>query len=93
MYRIGGRLGSKRASVYGVNLGIPLLCDRGSNLVSKTGTGRVSGGQFDWGGRLPKSNGGAQRYAQIGWKPIVECNCRSVLDCETDKSNRDESRE
>ena len=53
----------------------------------------VSGGQFDWGGRLPKSNGGAQRYAQIGWKPIVECNCRSVLDCETDKSNRDESRE
>ncbi len=46
-----------------------------------------------WGGRLPKSNGGAQRYAQIGWKPIVECNCRSVLDCETNKSNRDESRE
>ena len=55
--------------------------------------GTVLGGQFDWGGRLPKSNGGAQRYAQIGWKPIVECNCRSVLDCETYKSNRDESRE
>ena len=50
-------------------------------------------GEFDWGGRLPKSNGGAQRYAQIGWKPIDECNCRSVLDCETYKSNRDESRE
>ena len=61
--------------------------------VHETGSGTVSGRQFDWGGRLPKSNGGAQRYAQIGWKPIVECNCRSVLDCETDKSNRDESRE
>ena len=24
--------------------------------------GTVSVGQFDWGGRLPKSNGGAQRY-------------------------------
>ena len=59
----------------------------------ESGIGTLSGGQFDWGGRLPKSNGGAQRYAQIGWKPIDECNCRSVLDCETDKSNRDESRE
>ena len=55
--------------------------------------GTVSVGQFDWGGRLPKSNGGAPRYAQIGWKSIDECKCRSVLDCETDKSNRDESRE
>ena len=53
----------------------------------------VSGGQFDWGGRLPKSNGGAQRYAQSGWKPDEECKCRSVLDCETNKSNRDESRD
>ena len=53
----------------------------------------VSGGQFDWGGRLPKSNGGAQRYAQIGWKSIDECKCRSVLDCETNRSSRDESRD
>lgn len=28
----------------------------------------VSGGQFDWGGRLPKGNGGAQRFPQRGWK-------------------------
>ena len=53
----------------------------------------VSGGQFDWGGRLLKSNGGAQRYAQIGWKSIDECKCRSVLDCETNRSSRDESRD
>ena len=81
------------ASVRGVDVGIPLLCDRGSNLVSRTGTGRVSGGQFDWGGRLLKSNGGAQRYPQIGWKSIDECKCRRVLDCKTDKSSRDESRD
>jgi hypothetical protein len=93
MYRIGGRRRDQHASVGGVAVGIPLLCDGGSNLVPGTGMGRVSGGQFDWGGRLPKSNGGAQRYAQIGWKSIVECKCRSVLDCETDKSNRDESRD
>ena len=29
----------------------------------------VSGGQFDWGGRLPKSNGGAQRFPQRERKP------------------------
>ena len=29
----------------------------------------MSGGQFDWGGRLQKSNGGAQRLPQRGWKP------------------------
>ncbi len=28
--------------------------------------GTVSGGQFDWGGRLLKSNGGAQRFPQYG---------------------------
>ena len=81
------------ASVRGVDVGIPLLCDRGSNLVSRTGTGRVSGGQFDWGGRLPKSNGGAQRCVQSGWKPDLECKCISAPDCEADKPSRDESRD
>ena len=28
----------------------------------------MSGGQFDWGGRLLKGNGGAQRLPQCGWK-------------------------
>ena len=28
----------------------------------------MSGGQFDWGGRLLKSNGGAQRFPQNSWK-------------------------
>ena len=91
MYRIGGRQRDVHASVRGVDVGIPLLCDRGSNLVSRTGTGRVSGGQFDWGGRLPKSNGGAQRFPQNGWKSFIECKGRRELDCETDRSSRDES--
>ena len=52
----------------------------------------MSGGQFDWGGRLPKDNGGAQRFAQNGWKSFVECKGTSELDCETDRSSRDESR-
>ena len=52
----------------------------------------VSGGQFDWGGRLLKSNGGAQRFPQSGRKSLEECKGRRELDCETDRSSRDESR-
>ena len=52
----------------------------------------VSGGQFDWGGRLLKSNGGAQRFPQNGWKSFAECKGIRELDCETYKSSRDESR-
>ena len=54
--------------------------------------GTVSGRQFDWGGRLPKSNGGAQRFPQNGWKSFEERKGKRELDCETDKSNRYESR-
>ncbi len=57
-----------------------------------SGEGTVSGGQFDWGGRLPNGNGGAQRFSQTGWKSVVECKGIRELDCETYMSNRDESR-
>ena len=50
------------------------------------------GGQFDWGGRLLKSNGGAQRFPQNGWKSFDECKGIRELNCETDMSNRCESR-
>ena len=56
------------------------------------GAETVSGGQFDWGGRLLKSNGGVQRFPQNGWKPFAECKGRRELDCETDRSSRCESR-
>ena len=54
----------------------------------ESGRGTLLGGQFDWGGRLLKSNGGAQRLAQIGWKSIVECKGKSQLDCESYNSSR-----
>ena len=52
----------------------------------------MPGGQFDWGGRLLKSNGGAQRFPQAEWKPAEECKGIRELDCETDGSSRYESR-
>ena len=57
-----------------------------------TGERTVSGGQFDWGGRLLKSNGGAQRFPQNGWKSFAECKGIRELDCKTDMSSRYESR-
>ena len=80
------------ASSYGVALGIPPLNHLTSNLLPLSGRRTVSGGQFDWGGRLPKSNGGAQRFPQNGWKSFVECKGIRELNCETYKSSRCESR-
>ena len=54
--------------------------------------GTVRAGQFDWGGFLPNCNGGALSWAQHGWQPCVERMGRRVLDCETNKSSRCESR-
>ena len=54
--------------------------------------GTVSVGQFDWGGRLPKGNGGAQRFVQHGRKSCNECKRINEPNCETHKSSRDESR-
>ena len=61
------------ASAYGVAVGIPLLISEGSNRTPLAGDGTMSGGQFDWGGRLLKSIGGAQRLPQHGRKSCIEC--------------------
>ena len=58
----------------------------------ESGDWTLLGGQFDWGGRLLKSNGGAQRFPQNGRKSFVECKGRREPDCETYKWSRDESR-
>ena len=71
---------------------IPPWCVWMSNLRPSAGRGTVSGRQFDWGGRLPKSNGGVQRFAQAGWKSADECKGTSELNCETDESSRWETR-
>ena len=39
----------------------------------------MSDGQFDWGGRLQKSNGGVQRSAQRGRKSRNEYNVKAGL--------------
>ena len=80
------------ASSYGVALGIPPLTYLISNLHPLSGWRTVSGGQFDWGGRLLNDNGGAQRFPQIGRKSTTERNGIRELDCETYKSSRCESR-
>ena len=92
MYRIGGRLRSKDASLYRVAVGIPPLQYWISNLRQLTWRGTMSGGEFDWGGRLRKGIGGAQRFPQNGWKPFEECKGRRELDCDTDGWSRYESR-
>jgi hypothetical protein len=51
----------------------------------------VTGGQFDWGGRLLKGSGGAQRFPQVEWKPTDECTGIRELNCEADKPSRNES--
>ena len=52
----------------------------------------MPGGEFDWGGRLRKGIGGAQRFPQNGWKPLEECKGIRELDCDTDGWSRYESR-
>ena len=76
----------------GDNGEIPALMDRISNRTLEAGFGTMLGRRFDWGGRLPKSNGGARRSPRGGWKPSYECKGTRGLDCETDMSGRCESR-
>ena len=54
--------------------------------------GTVAGGQFDWGGRLRKSNGGARKVGSArSVLALIECNSRSQPDGEIDGSSRHES--
>ena len=52
----------------------------------------MSGGEFDWGGRLRKGIGGAQRSPQDGREPSRERKGIRGLDCDTDGWGRYESR-
>ena len=58
----------------------------------ETGGGTTPGGEFDWGGRLRKGIGGAQRFPQNGWKPFEERKGIREPDCDTDGWSRYESR-
>ena len=63
-----------------------LTCGHGS------ARGTMSGGEFDWGGRLRKDIRGAQRFPQDGRKPSGECKGIREPDCEADGPGRYESR-
>ena len=76
----------------GVNGEIPALMNGISNRSHEAGFGTMLGRRFDWGGRLPKSNGGARRSPRGGWKSSYECKGTRRLDCESDNSSRYESR-
>ena len=58
----------------------------------ESGRGTMSGGEFDWGGRLRKGIGGAQRFPQDGRKPSEERKGIREPDCDTDGWSRYESR-
>ena len=70
----------------------PALCDALTEM-RQTLSRTVAGGQFDWGGRLRKCNGGARMVpsARSVLAPI-ECNGRREPDGESDSSNRVERR-
>ena len=61
-------------------------------LTSESRQKTVSGGQFDWGGSLLKSNEGAPRLAQGVRQSPVERKRISQLNCESDRTSRYESR-
>ena len=89
MRSIGGRLGSPSSGGGGATIEIPLLMSLASNLCASRGT--MPGRQFDWGGRLLNSNGGAPRFPQSVWQSLVEYKGIRELDCEIYRSSRNES--
>ena len=91
MYRIGRSRRDRDASFDGGNGGILPLRYGHSNPRHLAWRETVSGGQFDWGGRLLKCNGGMQRFPQPDRKPGAECKRIRELDCKRDISNRNES--
>ena len=59
----------------------------------EAGPGTAAGREFDWGGRLPNGNGGAQGSPQRGRQPrLQECKGTRGLDCEADVPSRWETR-
>ena len=80
------------ASSRGANSEIPPCSVRRAHQSWQTQSGTVAGGQFDWGGRLRNSNGGARKVGSARTVlALIECNGRSQPDGEIDGSSRHES--
>ena len=56
--------------------GVPFIITRSLSDVYGHGESSMQFDEFDWGGRLPKCNGGAQRFPQRERKPRKECKGR-----------------
>ena len=65
---------------------------RNLTLTLESGQLTVPDGQFAWGESLLKCNEGVQRFPQDGWQSSVECMGIRELNCESDRTNRYESR-
>ena len=92
MHRIDGTLGSTGFGLCGVAVGIPSLRYWNSNLTFESRRGTLLGGQFDWRGRLLKSNGGVGKVSlSLNGNQARECKRRSEPNCETDGSSSNES--
>ena len=80
------------ASLRGAISEIPPCVVRRPHHGKNTLSGTVAGRQFDWGGRLRNSNGGARKVGSARTVlALIECNGRSQPDGETDGSSRHES--
>ncbi len=68
-------------------------CDIGIlTCASESRRGTLSGGQFDWGGRLKKVAEAFKGSFDLDGNQMNECKRINEPDCETDGSSRDESR-
>ena len=93
MRRIGGRRRSCSSGCRGANVEIPPFIHLSSNAETCESRRRTdSVGQFDWGGLLLKSNGGVQGTLSLFGNQASSAMVERVLNCETDKSSRYESR-
>jgi hypothetical protein len=72
---------------------IPPLLTWTSNPAPSAGRETLSGGQFDWGGRLLKCNGGAHKVPSA--RSVIAPESAKAIrepDCERDSASRCESR-
>ena len=58
----------------------------------ESGRATVPDGQFAWGESRLKYNDGVQRFPQDGWQSSLEYKGIRKLNCESDRTNRYESR-
>ena len=82
MYRIGGELEGESQGALESTVGYHSWIAGVLTCYRDPVEGTVSGGQFDWGGRLPKSNGAPEGFLSADGNRAKECKGIRELDCE-----------